>query len=315
MAKSRQAELITRNSYETGAHVWADRFEGERANLGRLQVEVVARLANALNIALVRAENLRALRERPDNPDAVDLAMRGQIAEFGFTPASTKAAADYYERALKLDPGLVRALNGLASELSSSVLNGWSENSRADAERAEKLADQALSAAPDNAWTHLVKGLVYQALVVTRGNAPSDPLWEASIAEADIAVRLEPNFAAAHEVSGWSHLFLGRAAGAFAGIQTAMLLSPRDPYYPFWEYHICHLHSHLAQWDQAIGYCQRAARAVPNVWFHQLDLVFVNAFLGRDAEAKVALANLLKLYPGFTVTTMIKWGERFQRTS
>ena len=64
-------------STETGAHVWADRFEGDRARLGQLQVDVVARVANALKLELVRAEALRATRERPDNPDAVDLAMRG----------------------------------------------------------------------------------------------------------------------------------------------------------------------------------------------------------------------------------------------
>ena len=67
------AQLI---STETGAHVWADRFEGERGKLGELQVEVVSRLANSLGVELVKAEALRSMRERPNNPDAVDLAMR-----------------------------------------------------------------------------------------------------------------------------------------------------------------------------------------------------------------------------------------------
>ena len=69
------AQLI---STETGAHVWADRFEGERSKLGELQVDVVARLANSLGVELVKAEALRSMRERPSNPDAVDLAMQGR---------------------------------------------------------------------------------------------------------------------------------------------------------------------------------------------------------------------------------------------
>ena len=77
----RVGETITINaqliSTETGAHVWADRFEGERSKLGQLQVEAVSRLANSLGVELVKAEALRAVRERPNNPDAVDLAMRG----------------------------------------------------------------------------------------------------------------------------------------------------------------------------------------------------------------------------------------------
>jgi adenylate cyclase len=67
------AQLI---STETGAHVWADRFEGERSKLGEMQVDVVARLANSLGAELVKAEALRSMRDRPGNPDAVDLAMQ-----------------------------------------------------------------------------------------------------------------------------------------------------------------------------------------------------------------------------------------------
>ena len=77
----RVGETVTVNaqliSTETGAHVWADRFEGERSKLGKLQFEVVARLANSLGAELIKAEALRAARERPNNPDAVDLTMRG----------------------------------------------------------------------------------------------------------------------------------------------------------------------------------------------------------------------------------------------
>jgi hypothetical protein len=61
---------------ETGAHVWADRFDGERSKLGELQVEFVSRLADSLGVALVKAESLRAMGERPGNPNAADLAMR-----------------------------------------------------------------------------------------------------------------------------------------------------------------------------------------------------------------------------------------------
>ena len=62
----RVGETITINaqliSTETGAHVWADRFEGDRSKLGELQVEAVSRLANSLGVELVKAEALRATR-------------------------------------------------------------------------------------------------------------------------------------------------------------------------------------------------------------------------------------------------------------
>src|SRR5277367_5116397 len=113
------AQLI---STETGAHVWADRFDGERSKLGQLQVEFVARLASSLNVELVRAESLRGMRERPANPDAVDLAMRGWATYYnGYDPDHINKAMDYFERALQLDPDLERAQVGLAGMLSFRV--------------------------------------------------------------------------------------------------------------------------------------------------------------------------------------------------
>ena len=77
----RVGEMITVNaqliSAETGRNIGVDPFEGERRRLGQLHVEFVSRLANSLGVELIKAEALRAERERPDNPDAVDLAMRG----------------------------------------------------------------------------------------------------------------------------------------------------------------------------------------------------------------------------------------------
>ena len=76
------AQLV---STETGAHVWADRFEGERSKLGELQLDVVSRLANSLGVELVKAEALRSTRERPGNPDAVDLAMQAEVKEHSYS--------------------------------------------------------------------------------------------------------------------------------------------------------------------------------------------------------------------------------------
>jgi TolB-like protein len=80
------AQLI---STETGAHVWADRFEGERGKLGELRGESVSRLTNSVGLELVKAEALRAERERPKNPDALDLAFPGWASMNGDTIGRT----------------------------------------------------------------------------------------------------------------------------------------------------------------------------------------------------------------------------------
>src|SRR6202040_2646525 len=69
---------------ETDAHLWADRFEENVADLFKLQDQVVARLANALGYELVKAEAGKG--GRTQNPDAIDLAMRGQALLQAATP-------------------------------------------------------------------------------------------------------------------------------------------------------------------------------------------------------------------------------------
>jgi adenylate cyclase len=93
-------------------------------------------------------------------------------------------------------------------------------------------------------------------------------------------------------------------------VETAFRLSPRDPGVPGWQFYVCHLHTHLAQWEQAIEWCNKAIAAGP--WMYPLvDLAAANAFAGHEKEAKEAVAQLQKVNPGFTVQTWagIHWSD------
>jgi adenylate cyclase len=315
----RVGEAITVNaqliSTETGAHVWADRFDGERSKLGELQVEVVARLANSLGVELVRAEALRAMRERPSNPNAVDLAMRaGAKANSGVGRRSTENdVIDLSERALALDAQNEPAMVRLAIALSDRVTNRWTEDPAGDLARADKVADSALTLQPDDAWAHFAKADVFFA---KRQYGPA-------IEQAEAAIEVDRNNATAHAVASFWKMMLGRSEDGFAGVKTALRLSPRDPALPLWQFFMCHLHTHLAQWEQAIEWCEKSIAGNPQNWYPYVDLAAANAWVGHDKEAKDAAAQLQKVYPGFTVQTWagIHWtddptfNERASRTT
>jgi len=293
----RVGEKITLNaqliSTETGAHVWADRFDGERSKLGQLQVEFVARLANSLGVELVRAEALRAMRERPNNPDAVDLSMRGWAERYrGFTSKTNEdAAVGLFERALAIDPQLVPAMSGLAETLVNRVTWLHSDDPKGDIARAEDLAERAVAAEPENSAAHMAKANVF---LLKRQ-------WPQAIAEAEAAIAADPNNAAAHARRGFWKLYLGRAEDGFSGLETAFRLSPRDPFVPLWQFEICNLHTSLAQWEQAIEWCEKARAGAPENLYMLVHLAAANAWTGHDKEAKEAVAQLQKAYPGFTV--------------
>src|SRR5271166_4864325 len=100
---------------ESGAHLWADRFEEDLADLFKLQDQVVARLARSLDVALMYAEAEKGGRSK--NPDAIDLTMQGgAVLTSGIKNPpneyreSLKQARALFDRALKIDPNDADAL-------------------------------------------------------------------------------------------------------------------------------------------------------------------------------------------------------------
>ena len=122
---SANAQLI---DAETGAHIWADRFEDDVSDLSWPCDQVVARLANALNYQLVRADAETGARSK--NPDAIDLDMRGNEAIWRFQQQPTKdnniAIRALFEQALAIDPNDPDALKGDASTYLLEYAFGWS---------------------------------------------------------------------------------------------------------------------------------------------------------------------------------------------
>ncbi len=295
------AQLI---STETGGQVWADRFDGERGKLGELQVDVVARLARSLNVELIKAEALRAARERPNNPDAADLAMRAS-ARFNSNADSSKSVnsevIDLDERAMALDPQNERAMADLAVAVDDRVTMHWSEDPAGDLARAEKLIDSALALQPNDARAHIAKAEV----------SFNKQQWTAAISQGEVALADDPNYALARAEPSFWNVFLGHAEDSFTGIETALRLSPRDPDMSWWQWFMCHAHTHLAQWEQAIEWRGKSIASGNQSFFPFVDLAAANAWAGHDKEAKEAAAELQKVYPGFTVQTWagIHWSD------
>ncbi len=112
---------------ELGAHLWAERFEEDMADLFKLQDQIVVRLANTLNSALIKAEAAKGARST--NPDANDLVMRGLalMNEPNVQPSKEKnnAARTLFEQALAIDPNNAAAIAGVAETYFTEFLFGW----------------------------------------------------------------------------------------------------------------------------------------------------------------------------------------------
>src|SRR5271165_6142740 len=291
----RVGETITVNaqliSTETGAHVWADRFEGDRGKLGELQVEAVARIANALGVQLLQAESLRAMRERPTNPDAVDLTMRGWTTLIkSISPGNVNEAIGYFDQALGLDPDLPQALIGKAQariiNLYAFQIGDWNEVLR----DAEQAADRVLASQPN-------KSALYTKAQVLSGRGQ----YEATLANLDAVIAIDRNFANAYAEKRHTLVMLGRVEEAIKPVEQALRLDPRSPVRNVWEWYMCDAYAHLAEWEKVIDSCQKSVASNPSLMFPYIELAAANGWMGRPAEASAAVAELQKLKPSFTV--------------
>jgi TolB-like protein/DNA-binding winged helix-turn-helix (wHTH) protein len=216
---------------ESGAHLWADRFEEDVVDLFKLQDEVVARLARTLQVELVNAEAQRSLHDRPRNPDAADLAMRGwALFNQSFTESNQHEALALFKQALTLDPTNADALAAAAFTDAAAYANGWYDPSADRYARAMERANQAILLNPDQAVAHLTK-----ALLIMFKTKPDDPASQTEIiSESEAALRADPSLANALLTMAIGHEFLGHYEQGISDIKQAIRISPRDTSIGVW---------------------------------------------------------------------------------
>jgi adenylate cyclase len=279
---------------ETGAHLWAERFEEDVADLFKLQDQVVARLDNTLGLQLVKAEAEKSTRSR--NPDVVDLDMRGWVMLqewLGTTKDYVSAARAWFEQALKIDPNDPDALAGAAYTHFQDFALGW-PNPEIDYEaKVLGQADRAIALAHDNLWAYYVKAN-YLALTKRANEA---------VASADAGLAIDPNFVRLYVARALAENFLGRFEQAISDVQHAMRLSPHDPEVGVWRGLLGMAELGQQHYDAAVDEEHRAIDGGFRPFYVYSDLAAAYALSGKMDEAMTALAEARRLNPKLTV----KW--------
>jgi TolB-like protein len=275
---------------ETGAHLWADRFDKAVADLFEMQDEIVARLANALEAQLIAAEARRA--ERSLHPDATDLVFRGFACLYrGWTPKALTQGRDFFERARVLDPESISAMLGMAAIHVAMSATFVEDDRDMQLAAAEALSDRALSLAPNHALAHLTLGGVY--LLTNRAAR--------GISECEQALAIDRNLAYAHGGIGLGKLYLGHAAETEGHVLRALRLSPRDLDAYQWMLFVGVAKVHLGSDAEAVGWLRRSVEANRGFPPGHFNLAAVLALLGALDEARTAVKAGLALNPSFTL--------------
>ena len=276
---------------ESGAHVWADRFEEDVVDLFKLQDEVVARLARALQVELVNAEALRSTRDRPRNPDAIDLTMRGlALLNQPITKANRYEARDLFEQALTVDPTNADALAGAAFVDQSDYIYGWSDQSVDLYARSMQRVNQALLLNPDQATAHYTKA----NLIVYKTKASDAASATEIISEAEASLRADPSFASAYLPMAVGESFLGHHEQSISDLKQAMRISPRDSSGGLWHMEMGRQLLALRRYDAAIQEGLKAIDSGYRTIQSYTALAASDAAADKMPEAKSALVEATK---------------------
>ena len=207
------------NDVATGSTLWAERYDRDLADVFAVQDEITEAIVAAIEPQIFAAENFRARRKTPDNMDAWDLVMRALSHYWRVTRQDNVVAQALLEKAISIDPHYGQALGVLATSHTFSTHMGW-ENMAAVAPVAERAALAAIEADSEDPWAHHALGYVY--LFARR--------FDDSLAEFELALRLNPNSALAQGYYGVTLAYCGRWQEGDLAARRALRLSPRDPF-------------------------------------------------------------------------------------
>lgn len=289
------AQLIDATS---GAHLWADRFEEDVADLFKLQDEVVARLANSLGYELIKAEAKNSNSSK--NPDAVDLELRGRalfltrFQQGANEKEITHAAQASFQQALAIDPNNPEALAGSAFTYYIDYYYGWRPDIIDYDAKILSQADRAISIDPSNVEAYFVKSFYLNGSHRTKEG----------LRAANEGLAIDPNYAPLYNARAWSQMLLGQLEDARSDILKAIKLSPRDPTMGLWRTILADAEMGLGNFDAAIDQLHQAIDAGYRSSYPYSQLAAAYALAGKTQDAGGALAEALKFSPDLTIKSV-----------
>jgi adenylate cyclase len=239
----------------SGAHLWADRYDGALEDVFELQDQVAASVVGAIGPSLTQADIERAKRKPTSSLDAYDYYLRGLAARWQYTKEAMDQAVGLYEQAIALDPQFALAYALLAATLNQRRVWGWSTDPAADASRAIAYAKSALRLGRQDPLV-----LAQSAIVLTSIG------YEVELADSllEEAIRLNPNGMLGWLGGGWAKLYLGDHRTAIDYFHRALRLSPLAPSIFFAHGGLAFAHFFLGDYQEGLKCAGAASRHHPD---------------------------------------------------
>jgi len=295
---------------ETGATIWADRFEGELQDLFDLQDQITSHTVAAMSPRLEEAEIARSKHKPTSSLDAYDCYLRGLAGLNSWSRQGSKDALHYFKRAIALDPKFAAAYGLAARSIAQRKALNWMEDQTQEENEAVYLAERAAEFGREDA---VALGTAGFALAFLAGRfADADALTER-------ALRLNPNYAWGWFFSGFVKAVSGEPDLAIERCSRALDLSPQDPHSYSMEISIGTAHFLAGRYPEALAQAEKASRLQAHRFSTLTLIAACSAYLGQQEKAESAAERLHELEPNLRLSNLhrrcypMKRSEDFDR--
>jgi serine/threonine protein kinase/TolB-like protein/Tfp pilus assembly protein PilF len=274
------AELI---KVQDQTQLWADSYEREMSGILALQNEVSQKVARALALKLLPAEQARLADAPTVNPEAYDACLRGYHYYIFTTKADLDTADKYFQLALAKDPNYALAYAGLALVWACRQQIGYVPPAEAGP-KAKEAAQKAVALDGSSAEAHYA--LADIMTWTTWDLKDADGEWKRS-------VELNPNYA--DSLAAYSHylMIMGRPEEAMRQIERAVKLDPYNVMVlTFYAYDL-----YMARrYDEAIAQALKARELQPGSPIAISALLYAYASKGMEKETLAVVREYIKIY-------------------
>ena len=281
---------------ETGAHLWADRFEGALEDMFDLQDHVTASVVGAIAPKLQHAEIKRARPKPTENQDAYDYYLRG-LAKLRLwrTKEVNGAALQLFLNAIELDPGLACAYGMAAWCYTQRKARGWMIEREHESAEAIRLARTAVHLGANDPVALCMGG--YALAFVAHE-------FDDAVTFMDRGLAINPNFAQGWRLSAWLMVWRGQPDLALEHAAHAMRLSPLDRSMYAMHGAMAYAHFLAGRYDLASSFAEKSMRENPNFLLAIRISAASNALAGRLEPARKAMARALECDPSFRASNL-----------
>ena len=280
---------------ETGAHLWADRFDGALEDMFDLQDQVTSGVVGAIAPKLEREEIKRARRKPTENLDAYDYYLRGLASARPWTRDTNAEALQLFRKAIELDPGLACAYGMAAWCYTQRKALGWTNEHVQESAEATQLARKAVHLGGNDPVALCMGG--YALAFVAHE-------FDDATAFVDRGLAVNPNLAQAWNLSAWVRVWRGEPDLALDHIAHAMRLSPLDPSMPSMHGAIAYAHFLASRYDMASSFAEKSMRDNPAFLLAICVSAASNALAGRLEPAQKAMARALECDPNLRASNL-----------